>query len=101
MFGAKRRWLAAERWWPGLAGPDSYVDKRPGFFSLSVRGRVLLVLLILALNALFTRQEVANAWHPAPECRMIRPRSGATRTWAARADSAGAGGGVHEFRFLS
>ena len=52
MFGAARRWLALERRWPGLAGPELYVGKPRGFLGLSSRGRVLFVGFMLALNLL-------------------------------------------------
>lgn len=52
MFGAARRWTAVERWWPGIAGPHFYIDRRTGFLSLTVRGRLLFILFMLALNVL-------------------------------------------------
>jgi hypothetical protein len=50
LFGARRRWSLLERCCPAVVGPESRaLDARPGFTGLSVRYRILFVVVTVLL----------------------------------------------------
>ena len=52
MFGARWRWKALERSFPRMAGPESYEGPPPGIRGLSIRKRLLFLVLVLVIIGL-------------------------------------------------